>query len=242
MNSPKQPSLAELTSRALVARSNQVHSDELAGDVEPHEILATIRVDAQAAWADSQLALQLLGLTVSLKTAPNDWATFVESTTGRLGIPMAAGQFPQRLREVAGLFAENLVESTKSKPSGITGLKNWVDRTQTSKNLGEKLLAGGIGHELGEAVLPISGNSPAEINEQAARLWIDGQREAALSVWQTLPDSSPVASFNVGMAFLMLNCAPMAISHLRAAVATLSANSGWQQLAALYLSVALIRD
>ena len=241
MNSPKQPSLAELTSRALIARSNQVHSDELAGDVEPHEILATIRVDAQAAWIDSQLALQLLGSTVSLKTPPTDWATFVDTSTGRLGIPMAAGQFPQRLREVAGLFAENLVESTKSKPSGITGLKNWVGRTQISKNLSEQLLAGGIGHELGEAVLPISGNSAAETNEQSARLWIDGQRETALKVWQTLPDS-PVASFNVGMACLMLNRAPMAIVHLQAAVATLPADSGWQQLAALYLAVALIRD
>ena len=241
MNSPKQPSLAELTSRALIARSNQVHSDELAGDVEPHEILAAIRVDAQAAWIDSQLALQLLGSTVSLKTPPTDWATFVDTSTGRLGIPMAAGQFPQRLREVAGLFAENLVESTKSKPSGITGLKNWVGRTQISKNLSEQLLAGGIGHELGEAVLPISGNSAAETNEQAARLWIDGQRETALKVWQTLPDS-PVASFNVGMAFLMLNRAPTAIVHLQAAVATLPADSGWQQLAALYLAVALIHD
>jgi hypothetical protein len=240
MNSPKQPSLAELTSRA-VARSNQVHSDELAGDVEPHEILATFRVDAQAAWIDSQLALKLLGLTVSLKTSPNDWATFVDSSTGRLGIPMAAGQFPQRLREVAGLFAANLVEPSKLKPIGMSGLKNWVGRTQTSKNLAEKLLASGIGHEVGEVVSPISGHSPAEINEQAARLWIDGQREAALSVWQTLLDS-PVASFNVGMALLMLNRAPMAISHLQAAVATLPADSGWQQLAALYLSVALIRD
>ena len=241
MNSLKQPSLAELTNRALVARSNQVHSDNVAGDVEPHEILAAVRIDAQAAWADSQLALQLFGLTVPFKTAPNDWATFLDATTGRLGIPMAAGQFPQRLREVAGLFAKNLVESAKSKPIGITGLKNWVAQTLTSKNLSEQLLAAGIGHELWEVVLPISGDSPAEINEQAARLWINGQREAALATWQTLSDG-PVASFNIGMALLMLNRASLAIPHLRAAVATLPAHSGWQQLASLYLSVALIRD
>lgn len=240
MNSPKQPSLAELTSRALVTRSNQIHSDDPSGEVEPHEILATIRVDAQAAWVDSQLALQLLGLSPSLKI-PTDWASFADSNTNRFGIPLAAGQFPQRLREVAGLFAVNLAESTQSKPIGFTGLKNWVSRTQTSNQLSEQLLAGGIGHELGEDVLPISGHSPAEINEQAARQWIDGQREAALATWQTLPHG-PVASFNVGMALLMLNRAQMAIPHLKAAVATLPAQSGWQQLASLYLSVALIRD
>ena len=209
MNATKQPTLAELTSRAMIARTDLTNSQDFTGDVEPHDALSEIRVDARIAWADAQLASQLLGGTSELAAQPSDWAAFVGTSSPRLGIPLAKGQFPQRLRDVSGLFAAQLVEVTTSNEP----------KPAISKN----------------------GSAPAEINERAAALWLNDQREDALALWQTLP-AGPVASFNVGMALLMLGLSKSAVPHLASAAESLPENSGWQQLAALYLSVARVRD
>ncbi len=204
MNSPKQPTLAELTSRAMTARAARPDSDEIAGDVEPHEVLSGIRVDPQAAWADSQLAGQLLGTATATPTQPSDWASFVGSCSPRLGIPLAAGQFPQRLRDVSGLFAAKLVET-------------------------------------GSPTTDAAAIDDGDLNQQAATLWLAGRCEAALAMWQTLP-AGPVVSFNIGMALLMLGRANSAVPHLASAVESLPETSGWQHLAALYLTVARVRN
>ncbi len=202
MNTPKQPTLAELTSRAMTARATRPVSDEIAGDVEPHEVLSGIRVDSQAAWADSQLAGQLLGTATEIPTQPADWATFVGSSSPRLGIPLAVGQFPQRLRDVSGLFAAKLVET--GSPS--------IEATAVE----------------------------GDLNQQAANLWLAGRSDAALAMWQNLP-AGPVASFNIGMALLMLGRTKSAVPHLASAAESLPETSGWQHLAALYLTVARLR-
>ncbi len=241
MNSTKQPTIADLTSRALAARADRFDSRESAGDVEPHEVVAGIRVDAVAAWADAQLPLKLLGFPISVKTPPPEWPAFAELATERLDIPMAAGHFPQRLREVACLFVADLAQPPKAKPTGFATLKSWITHAKASGELGTDLLARGLGRELGETSPSPSGDSPTERNESAANLWAAGQREAALSTWQAMP-ASPVASFNVGMALLMLGRAERAVAPLQSAAATLPEASGWQHLASLYLAVARVHD
>jgi hypothetical protein len=52
---------------------------------------------------------------------------------------------------------------------------------------------------------------------------------------------SPVASFNIGMAQLMLGRTQAAQAHLREAVAALPPASAWSHLASLYLTVARLR-
>ena len=240
MNTPKQPTLADLTGRAMASRQNSDTPPEAFGDVEPHEVLAGIRVDVAAAWADTQLPLTILGVKVSAKSPPADWSAFVEWNPGRLGIPMAAGHFPQRLREVAGLFAADLTDAPGSKTSGFASLQTWIDRSRTSGDSGLKMLASGLARELGTTQVSDRGSSAAELNEYAADLWYQGDREGALAVWQTMA-ASAVASFNLGMALLMLGRAKAAQQHLWDAVATLPDTSGWCHLAALYLSVAQVR-
>ena len=241
MNASKQPSLAELTGRTMVARANRVEFVDSAADVEPHEVLAGIRVDSQVAWADAQLAPRLLGLSVSLKSPPSEWAAFADWNPGRLGIPMAAGQFPQRLREIAGLFAANLEEPKSVKPVGFASMKAWIAQQRDTSDAGTRSLAEGISREFADAPVSRIGTSAAERNEQAADLWFAGKREAALTVWQSMAEN-PVVSFNIGMALLMLGRAELATPHLRLAEATLPTTSGWQNLAALYLTVAQIRQ
>ena len=85
------------------------------------------------------------------------------------------------------------------------------------------------------------GTTPSELNECAADLWCSGDREVALAIWESMP-ASAVASFNLGMANLMLGRSRAASAPLREAVARLPENSGWHHLAALYLSVAGARS
>ncbi len=203
-----QPTIAELTGRALASRNKDLPADS--GDVEPHEVLSGIRIDARSAWADAQLALRLFGAT-PVEKCPPDWSTVVDQTPGRLGIPLASGQFPQRLRDIAGLFASRLEEKASASDREFNGLQ-----------------------------MPI-GDGPVTINERATSLWLSDRREEAMTVWQTLP-SGTVANFNLGMANLMLGSPERAIPFLQASVESLPETSGWHHLAALYLSVAQIRD
>jgi len=205
----RQPTLAELTNRAIVNSNRDLSAD--AGDVEPHEILTRIRIDPQAAWADAQFALRLFGAT-PFDQSPPDWSAVVDQATGRLGIPLASGQFPQQLRDIAGLFAARLEEKAPAAPAREShGLQTPLD------------------------------DAPVNINERAAFLWLCDCREEALAVWQTLP-AGPVVNFNLGMANLMLGLPKRAIPYLELSVESLPETSGWHHLAALYLSVAHVRD
>ncbi len=240
MNPSRQPSLADLTSRSMAARAATVAPSDDSGEVEPHEVLAGIRIDAAAAWVDAQLPLLLLGVTTGAKPAPADWSSFVEWNSGRIGIPMAAGHFPQRLRDVSGLFAADLADAPTSKAAGFASLKAWIDRNRSGDDVGVALLAAGLARELGDARSMDRGTTPAELNECAADLWCSGDREAALAIWESMP-ASPVASFNLGMANLMLGHPARAQGHLSRAVAGLSESSAWKHLASLYVTAATIR-
>jgi len=241
MNPSRQPTLAELTSRSMAARAVSTPSAEDSGDVEPHEVLAGIRVDAKAAWADARLALELLGVPAGAEPAPADWSSFVDANSGRLGIPMAAGHFPQRLRDVAGLFAAELGDAPQAKLGGFAGLTAWIDRSRSSDTVGLNLLASGFSREMGHPAAQERGTTSAELNERAADLWCSGDPEAALAIWESIP-AGAVISFNLGMANLMLGRTRIAQDHLRQAVASLPQTSGWNHLAALYLTVATIRS
>ena len=206
----RQPTIAELTNRAIASRNKDLPT--ASGDVELHEVLSGIRIDAPAAWADSQLAHRILGATPVENSPSDDWSAVVDQTPGRLGIPLASGQFPQRLRDIAGLFASRLEEKVSATPVRASSVH--------------------------PATLV---DSPANINERATSLWLSDHREEAMAVWQTLP-AGPVADFNLGMANLMLGSPKRAIPFLQASVESLPETSGWHHLAALYLSVAQIRD
>ncbi len=131
---PSQPlSIAELTRRSMA----ELRAADDSLEVEPHEALTGARVDAQAAWLDAQLPLSLLGAAVDAGSAPAEWSSFVHSNSGRLGIPMAAGYFPQALRDVAGLFAADLVEAPVAKTSGFASraLGGEAELNQRAANL-----------------------------------------------------------------------------------------------------------
>ncbi len=230
----KQPTLAELTNRLLKSVSGEGFASE--GDVEPHEVLSAFRTDVRTAYSDAVLAPKLLGAKNLPVTLPPEWSSFVNRSSASPAIPMAAGSYPQRVRELNVLLdAYELtdLQPRKSEPtSGFQTLRTWIDKNR--KNAETKQLAEGLARELGDSV------NSVDANEKAAGLWQSGKCKDALSVWQTLPES-PVVSFNLGMALLFTGSSDEAMPHLREAVASLPDNSGWSHLAGLYLAVAEMR-
>jgi hypothetical protein len=241
-NSFGQPSLEDLMVRFLAH-----HSDAAAtavefgeGDVEPHEVATGFRVDPWAAWNDA--TSQITAATAPL---PPDWANLVNQPASTFAVPMAIGNFPQRVRDLQPLLAR--FEPTELRPSGsqlaspgLSALRHWISKISTT----QPLVAAGLARLIGDfdnAEKLLTTNDAAGANERVALLWHRGQCSQALSAWNALPES-PAVLFNRGMASLFLGKMSDAKTLLTKAAAALSETSGWKTLALLYLSVADIHS
>jgi tetratricopeptide (TPR) repeat protein len=166
-------------------------------------------------------------------------------------VPMAAGNFPQRVRDLHPLLtkfdpAELRPSGSQTPTPGLTGLRSWVAKNAATQSVLAAGLARLIGDfETAEKLLPAkqdreaSAASELEANEKAALLWHRGECEAALAAWNGMADS-PTVLFNRGMALLFLGRTADAKAALAKAVAALPETSGWNALARLYLAVAEI--
>jgi hypothetical protein len=234
---PGQPSLTDLMVRFLATRSDAANAvvEPAAGEVEPFEVAAGFRVDPRAAWTDA--TTQITAAPVQL---PPDWASLVNQPAPAFAVPMAVGNFPQRVRDLQPLL--NKFNPTELRPSGsqtplpgLSGLRNWIAKQSAT----QPILAAGLARLIGdfetaEKLLPADA-----ANERAALLWQRGQCEDALTAWLATPDS-PQVFFNRGMALLFLGKIAEAKTSLTKATATLPEASGWNALARLYHAVAEI--
>src|SRR6478672_5758733 len=102
-----QPSLEDLMVRFLATRSDAASAavETGEGEVEPHEVAAGFRVDPRAAWNDATAILPKTHDTGSPSVPlPPDWATLVNQTVPVFAVPMAVGNFPQRVRDLQPLL------------------------------------------------------------------------------------------------------------------------------------------
>jgi tetratricopeptide (TPR) repeat protein len=231
-----QPTLEDLMVRFLASRSDAAAAavEPGEGEVEPHEVAAGFRVDPRAAWIDATTH------TAAPNGPPPDWATLVNQPASAFAVPMAAGNFPQRVRDLHPLLvrfepAELRPHGPQVPMPGLSGLRGWIVKNGAT----QPVLAAGLARLIGdfdsaEALLPADAT-----NERAALLWHRGECEAAAGLWHELPDS-PTVLFNRGMAHLFLGKLPEAKALLAKAVAVLPEASGWSELARLYLAVAEI--
>ena len=243
-NPSGQPTLEDLMVRFLASRSDAAAAavEHGEGEVEPHEVATGFRVDPRTAWTDATALIKPGVQTpgASVVPLPNDWATLVNQPAPAFAVPMAAGNFPQRVRDLQPLLtkfdaAELRPSTTPSPMPGLSGLRNWIAKNAAT----QPLLAGGLARLIGdfdtaEKLIP----APAA-NERAALLWQRGQCEQALTAWTSLPET-PEVLFNRGMALLFLGKIAEAKPALAKAVAALPETSGWNALARLYLAVAEI--
>lgn len=239
-NSFGQPSLEDLMVRFLAscsdAAATAVESGE--GDVEPHEVATGFRVDPWAAWNDA--TSQINAAAVPL---PPDWASLVNQPASAFAVALAAGNFPQRVRDLQPLLAK--FEPAELRPSGsqapmpgLSSLRDWIARNSQA----QPLVAAGLSRLVGDfdnAEKILTGKDAAAANERAALLWHRGCCEEALAAWNSQAES-PAVLFNRGMALLFLGRIAEAKTALNGAVAVLPETSGWNALARLYLAVAEI--
>jgi tetratricopeptide (TPR) repeat protein len=239
-NSFGQPSLEDLMVRFLASRSDAaataVESGE--GDVEPHEVATGFRVDPWTAWNDA--TSQINAATAPL---PPDWATLVNQPASAFAVPMAIGNFPQRVRDLHPLLTR--FEPRELRPSGsqsplpgLPALRSWIANNAST----QPLIAAGLARLIGDfdtAEKLLVADDSATANERAALLWHRGESEEALAIWNSMPEN-PAAMFNRGMALLFLGRTSEARAALTKAVAVLPEMSGWNALGRLYLALSEI--
>jgi len=239
-----QPSLEELTLRFLAQRSDAaavaaVESGE--SEVEPHEVAAGFRVDPRACWSDALAANPgALPPGSPPPAMPPHWSALVNQLAPCLAVPMAAGNFPQRVRDLEPLLEkfdpDELRPSRHHSPlPGYEGLRDWVRRHAADY----PVLAGGLARLLGDLDTAARLLPADDENERAASMWQSGQCSEAYAAWTTAP-STPAVLFNHGMAALFTGRITEASDTLAEAAAAIPETTGWGALCRLYLSVAQI--
>ena len=250
-NSFGQPSLEDLMVRFLANRSDASTGavEHVEGEVEPYEVAAGFRVDPRAAWTDANDTLTAArpdqSKGISLPPLPTEWATLAAQPSAAFAVAMAAGNFPQRVKDLQPLLSKFDPEAlrptgTAAPTQGFAGLRSWAAKQAKSN----PLMAGGIARVLGdfeaaEERLASAEAGPERENEQAALLWHRGKCEQALAAWNAMAET-PAVLFNRGMAMLFLGRLPEARVALARAVEVLPENHGWNALAKLYQSLAEI--
>lgn len=232
-----QPSLEDLMVRFLAARSDAAAAavEPSEGEVEPHEVAAGFRVDPRAAWTDATTEI-----TTAPVQLPPDWASLVNLPGSAFAVALAAGNFPQRVRDLQPLLtgfkpAELRPSGSQTPIPGLMSLRSWVRKNAAD----QPVLAAGIARSLGDFETAAELLPSEFANERAALLWHRGQCEEALAAWNAMPES-PAVLFNRGMALLFLGRIAEAKPVLTQAIAGLPETSGWNALARLYLAVAEI--
>jgi hypothetical protein len=243
-NPTAQPTIEDLMVRFFAARSDAASAVETGeSEVEPHEVAAGFRVDPRAAWLDATAAHATGGNAPPPDVQlPTEWASLVAQPAAAFAVPMAAGHFPQRVKDLQPLLVK--FNPTELRPSGsqsptpgFSGLRNWLSKNGTAK----PLVASGIARTLGDfdTAARLLDTVPAAENDRAALQWQKGECAEALTAWEAMPES-PAVLFNRGMAKLFMGQTADARGPLQKAVEAIPEASGWHALARLYLAVAEI--
>lgn len=244
-NPTAQPTIEDLMVRFFAARSDAAAAAVETGEseVEPHEVAAGFRVDPRAAWLDANAAQTLGGnAPPPAVQLPTEWAALVAQPGAAFAVPMAAGHFPQRVKDLQPLLvkfapAELRPSGSQGATPGFAGLRNWLAKNGAAN----PRVASGIARTLGDfdtAANLLAGAAASE-NDRAALLWQKGACAEALTAWEALPES-PAVLFNRGMARLFMGRTADARAPLQQAVEAIPEASGWHALARLYLAVAEI--
>lgn len=253
---PDTPPMSELLSRFLTGQADARaagFSEGPAAEVEPFEAVAFATVEPRAAWAEAVQALAMLdteasGITVA---PPADWAGLVSGAASAIAVPMAAGNFPQLVRDLTALIDSGRAATLPSRSPvslAIGGLDEWAARAVRERRFPDVLLAAGTlrlaGHwdRAAELLAQIAPLVPARWhvafeNERAALAWESGDVQTARKAWSNMADSAPVC-FNRGLAALFANDKDVARAEFTRAAAMMAEDDPWQHLARLYLALA----
>jgi hypothetical protein len=244
------PSLGELFTRYL-SDTNAGAVDSRPGLVETYDSGMRHPVDAQLAWQGALASLTAIAGQGASFEKPSEWAALVQALESRPAVAMAAGNYPQLLRDLPGLLHADRLAELLQPPNPVhelSGLATWAARISKSSFAG-RMLAAGVSRLAGQfdaasqCLLDEQKLSACEsqilLNERAALAWHRGDREAAVQLWKQLPVSA-VGQFNLGMAGLFDKPA-QALPLLQSACTLLAEEDPWRHLAGIYLALAEMR-
>jgi tetratricopeptide (TPR) repeat protein len=249
------PTLSELLSRYLQKQADAcaVGAAAVADEVTPYEAGPVQPIDSKLAW-DEALAVFALSEPVTATSswkAPPAWSSLVAGHEPVVALALAAGNFPQLVRNFHLILQATDLTSFKPHPGRAAAgpeLTAWADGAAERRQIPQMLLAVGVlrlAKQLEtandyvrkhDAAIPPAWRAAWE-NEKAALAWHGGRPEEALTAWQRL-EPTPAVSFNRGMAALFLGDAAGARAQLSAAVARLPETIAWHHLGRLYLTLA----
>jgi hypothetical protein len=245
--------MARYVQRQAEAHAAGLAALEVMGEVEPYEAGPVQPIDARPAWDEALAAVRHLAVKQDRTwKAPPGWPQLVAAHEPAYSLALALGNFPQLVRNLHPLLqTANLAElrpSAAARAAHAPGLAEWAEKVAGQKKFPDVLLALGtlrLAHLYEQAerlMAACEADVPAEWqalwdNEKAALAWHRGDLQAALTLWQAMPDSVPVL-FNRGMAALFLDQPAAARETLNRVVAELPETSAWHHLARLYLTLA----
>jgi hypothetical protein len=238
--------------RFLARRQADADAVAVAGEVEAFEAVPAQAVDPRQAWDGACESMTGVADVKKLTKLPTGWATLVAGLESYTGLPMAAGNFPQLVRDLLPLVKATSLNATLKAnvaSADVGGLSTWVESCEQSTEPAKWLLAVGLlrlAKRFDEADKLLKSKSPTKewktafANEEAALAWQRGNHDAARKLWTKLPESA-ATQFNQGMAELFSENPKAAAPLLKAAVAKLPESSGWHHLGLLYLALAQSR-
>ncbi len=252
---PVQPPLSDLLARYLARQADAcaVGAAAAADEVTPYEAGPVTPIDPKLAWDEALAVFALAEPPVSTRgwQAPPAWPSLVVGHEPIVALALAAGNFPQLVRNFHLILQTANPASHKPQPGRPTAapdLLSWAESMAGHRDAPRTLLALGTLRlakhfdaaerfaQAHDAAIAGAWRTAWE-NEKAALAWHAGHAEEALALWQQMPPTV-AAQFNRGMAQLFLGNAAAARTELSTAVATLSQVSAWHHLGRLYLTLA----
>ncbi len=244
------PTLAQLFAGYL-NRAEMSPAGSAAGVVEAYDTGLSHPVDAALAWRGALSRLADAGDLTGIERPP-EWISLVQARESYPAVAMAAGNYPQMLRDLPGLVqAENLAElrTLPAPDQNLPGLASWASRAAQVSFAGRMLAAGVLrlagqfaaaGEYLGDSADLTKRQNDILQNERASLQWSLGNCDQAISGWRELSET-PFGMFNLGMSALFHKPAE-ALPYLQSAVKMLGDDEGWRHLAGIYLALAEMRS
>jgi hypothetical protein len=248
---PAQPSLNDLLTRYLAKQADAcaVGAAACADEVTPYEAGPVQPIDPKLAWDEALAVFALAKAPVNTRgwKAPPAWSQLVASHEPVVALAMAAGNFPQLVRNFHMILQTTDPTRLKPQVGRPTAVPELIVWAESMSDMPRTLLALGtlrLAKQLDAATAYVRKHDAAITapwrtaweNEKAAVAWHAGRAEEALALWQQLEPSVAV-QFNRGMAQLFLGNAEAARGELSTAVARLPETSAWHHLGKLYLAL-----
>lgn len=260
---PTQPSLEAMLTRFLARElADPVAAEDATatGEVQPY-LAAGFRIpDARLAFREGTVAATALldkshanDFSDAWMKDVSEWHAIVRQQQSILALPLAVGNFPQLVQDLAPLF-----QGTKGlrsqpmlgRPLEVGDLTKWGEASLSQGKLAQAIFASAAlrlaGHEAPSInlIYGIDAQAPPAWggmlhNERAAHAWHFGRRADAAKLWDEHPlKSNPAIAFNRGLVRLCDGRTADAEQLLKQAADGMSEKSAWHALAQLYRTLA----